>query len=139
MDHHPMPCTHSCDHITQQIHDLSDTTQQHSLHSMEENTSLFTDDSTTLCDFNITEENLDTETPTSNITSSIPKTFGIHSQSRNTFGESNKQYHDFDNNDVLTFTDKYTALLQQELQNPYWCLHDPITTKSYQISKRYRH
>ena len=27
------------------------------------------------------------------------------------------------------------ALLQQELQNPYWNLHDPITTKSYQISK----
>ena len=27
-----------------------------------------------------------------------------------------------------------TALLQQELQNLYWCLHDPITTKSYQIS-----
>ena len=25
-------------------------------------------------------------------------------------------------------------LLQQELQNPYWNLHDPITTKSYQIS-----
>ena len=24
-------------------------------------------------------------------------------------------------------------LLQQELQNPYWCLHNPITTKSYQI------
>ena len=22
----------------------------------------------------------------------------------------------------------------QELQNPYWCLHDPITTQSYQIS-----
>ena len=27
------------------------------------------------------------------------------------------------------------ALLQQELQNPYWNLHYPITTKSYQISK----
>ena len=27
------------------------------------------------------------------------------------------------------------ALLQQELQNPYWNLHDPIATKSYQISK----
>ena len=27
------------------------------------------------------------------------------------------------------------ALLQQELQNPYWNLHNPITTKSYQISK----
>ena len=27
------------------------------------------------------------------------------------------------------------ALLQQELQNPYWNLHDQIMTKSYQISK----
>ena len=35
---------------------------------------------------------------------------------------------------VMVYKDKYTALLQQELQNPYWCLHDPITTKSYQIS-----
>ena len=25
-------------------------------------------------------------------------------------------------------------MLHQELQNPYWCLHDPITTQSYQIS-----
>ena len=24
-------------------------------------------------------------------------------------------------------------MLKQELQNPYWCLHDPITTKIYQI------
>ena len=63
---------------------------------------------------------------------------GIHCQSkhkyRNVFGDSNIQYHDFDNGDALTFTDKYTALLQQELQNPYWCLHYPIATKSYQIS-----
>ena len=63
---------------------------------------------------------------------------GIHSQSkhkyRNIFGDSNIQYHDFNNGDAVTFQDKYTALLQQELQNPYWCLHDPITTKSYQIS-----
>ena len=68
-----------------------------------------------------------------------PKQSGIHPQSkhvyRNTFGESNIQYHDFDNQDSLTFTDKYTALLQQELQNPYWSLHNPVTTKSYQISK----
>ena len=54
---------------------------------------------------------------------------------RNAFGKSNIQYHDFDNQDSLTFTDKYTALLQQELQNPYWNLHDPIMTKNYQISK----
>ena len=63
---------------------------------------------------------------------------GIHYKSkhkyRDVFGDSNIQYHNFDNGDALTFTDKYTALLQQELQNPYWCLHDPITTKSYQIS-----
>ena len=25
-------------------------------------------------------------------------------------------------------------MLQQELQNPYWWLHDTVTTKSYQIS-----
>ena len=41
----------------------------------------------------------------------------------------------FYNQDFLTFKDKYTALLQQELRNPYWNLHDPIVTKSYQISK----
>ena len=63
---------------------------------------------------------------------------GIHSKSKHTyhnvFSNANIQYHDFDNGDALTFTDKYTALLQQELQNPYWCLHNPITTKSYQIA-----
>ena len=45
------------------------------------------------------------------------------------------QYHNFDSQDSLTFRDKYTTLLQQELQNPYWNLHNPIMTKSYQISK----
>ena len=63
---------------------------------------------------------------------------GIHLQSkhkyRNIFGDSNIQHHDFNNGDALTFKDKYTELLQQELQNPYCCLHDPIMTKSYQIS-----
>ena len=62
---------------------------------------------------------------------------GIHSQSkhkhRNVFGDSNIQYHDFNNGDALTFKDKYTALLQQKLQNHYWCLHETIMTKSYQI------
>ena len=63
---------------------------------------------------------------------------GIHLQSkhkyRNVFGDSNIQYHDFSNGDALTFKDRYTALRQQELQNPYWCLHDPTITKSYQMS-----
>ena len=68
-----------------------------------------------------------------------PKHPSIHSQRkhayRNAFDESNIQYHNFDNQDSLTFTDKYMALLQQELQNPYWNLHNPIMTKSCQISK----
>ena len=63
---------------------------------------------------------------------------GIHLQSkhkyRNVFGDLNIQYHDFNSGDAFTFKDKYTALLQQELQNLYWCLRDPIKTKSYQIS-----
>ena len=55
---------------------------------------------------------------------------------RNIFGDSNIKYHDFDNGDTLTFKDKYMMLLQQELQNPYWCLHDPIATTSYHISTK---
>ena len=91
IDDHSISCTYAYDHIVQQIQDLSDSTQEHTLHSIY--------------------------------------------KYRNIFGKSNIQYHEFDNKDTLTFTDKYTALLQQELQNPYWCLHDPVTTKSYQISK----
>ena len=68
----------------------------------------------------------------------IKQPMGIHFQSkhkyRNVFSNSNIQYHDFNNGDALTFKDKYMALLQQELQNPYWCSHNPIATKSYQIS-----
>ena len=38
-------------------------------------------------------------------------------------------------NQIHTFADKYTVLLQQELQNPYWNLHDLIMTESYKIPK----
>ena len=101
--------------------------------------SLFTTDTATACEYNITTDfsNLDN---TQESKANIIQPMGIHSQSkhkyRNVFGNSNIQYHDFDNGDALTFKDKYTALLQQELQNPYWCLHDPIATKSYQISSK---
>ena len=104
---------------------------------MEEDASLFTSDTATRCDYNITNgvQNSDTILEDK---SKIISSMGIHLQSkhkyRNVFGDSNIQYHDFNNGDALTFKDKYTALLQQELQNLYWCLHDPITTKSYQIS-----
>ena len=131
------PCTHAYDHITQHINNLDDPMQQNTLYTMEEDVSLFTSDTATPCDYNITNgvQNSDTILEDK---SKIISPMGIHSQSkhkyRNVFGDLKIQYHDFNNGDALTFKDKYTALLQQELQNPYWCLHNPITTKSYQIS-----
>ena len=93
--------------------------------------SLFTTDTTTLCDYNITDDVLNSDT-ISESKLKITQPMEIHSQSkhnyRNVFGDSNIQYHDFNNGDALTFKHKHTALLQQELQNPYWCLHNPITT-----------
>ena len=53
IDDHCNTCTHEYHHIAQSIQDLSDSTQQNSLHSIEENASLFTYDTTTPCDFNI--------------------------------------------------------------------------------------
>ena len=129
------PCTHAYDHITQHISNLDDHTQQNTLYTMEEDVSLFTRDTATSHDYNITNgvQNSDT---ISGGKSKIISPMGIYSQSkrRNVFGYSNIQYYDFNNGDALTFKYKYTALLQQELQNPYWCSHDPVTTKSYQIS-----
>ena len=138
-DSHSNTCTHDYHHITQSAQDLSDSTQQNNLHSMEENVPSFADDTDTLCDFSVVNHNSDTENTNDTHTHPVPKYPGIHSQRkcayRNTFGDSHIQYHDFHNQVSLTFRDKYTALLQQELQNPYWNLHNPIMTKSYQISK----
>ena len=100
-------------------------------------TSLFTTDTATQCEFNITPSDLDTE-HSHDIPSHHNNNTGIHCYSkhkyRDTFGDAHIQYHDFDNGDAFLHKDKYRALLQQEIQNPYWCLHDPILTKSYQIS-----
>ena len=86
--------------------------------------SLFTTDTTSPCDYNISPDILNSDKLQENkINTTQP--MGIHSQSkykyRNVFGDSNIQYHDFDNVNELTFKDRYTALLQQELQNAYWC------------------
>ena len=136
---HSNACTHDYHHITQSVQDLTDSVQQNTLHSMEENASSFTDDTETHCDFCIADHISDTENANDTYKCLMSKYPTIHSQRkhiyRNTFGDAHIQYHDFDNQDSLTFRDKYTALLQQELQNPYWNLHDPIMTKSYQISK----
>ena len=138
-DNYSNACTHDYHHITQSVQDLTDSTQQNNLHSLEGNASSFTDDTDTHCDFSIIDHTLDTENINDVHTDIVPKSPAIHSQRkhtyRDTFGDAHIQYHDFDNQDSLTFRDKYTTLLQQELQNPYWNLHDPLTTKSYQISQ----
>ena len=134
-DNYSNACTHDYLHITQNIQDLTDSTQQNTLHSLEGNTSSFADDTDTCCDLSIIDHTLDTENTNDIHPCFVPKSPAIHSQRkhtyRDTFGDAHIQYHDFDNQDSLTFRDKYTALLQQELQNPYWNLHDPITIKSY--------
>ena len=132
-------CTHAYDHITQHIDNLEDPTQQHTVYTNEVDASLFTTDTTTSCDYNITISMPNSNKP-QEIKINTTQPMGIHSQSkhkyRNIFCNSNIQYHDFNNGDALTFKDKYTMLLQQELQNPYWCLHDLIATKSYHISTK---
>ena len=76
------------------------------------------------CAFNITPLNLETESE-KDMNDTPQNNTGIHFYSkhkyRDTFGDAHIQYHDFDNGDAFVYKDKYTALLQQELQNPYWC------------------
>ena len=107
------------------------------LYTNEAGASLFTTDTSTPCAFNITPSKLETESQ-EDVHDHPHNNAGIHFYSkhkyRDTFGDAHIQYHDFENGDAFIYKDKYTALLQQELQNLYWCLHDLITTKSYQIS-----
>ena len=107
------------------------------LYTNEVDASLFTTDTSTQCAFNITPSNLETESGKDmNVTpqNNISILFYSKHKYTDTFGDAHIRYHNFDNGDAFIYRDKYTALLQQELQNPYWCLHDPVTTKSYQIS-----
>ena len=55
------PCTHTYDHISQQLNSLADAEQQQTLYTNEADASLFTTDTSTQCAFNITPSNLETE------------------------------------------------------------------------------
>ena len=131
------PCTHTYDHISQQLNYLADSTQQQTMYTKDVNASLFTTDRATPHTINIISSDLETEIP-QDVHDHSHNNTSIHFYSkhkyRDTFGDAHIQYHDFNNGDAFVYKDKYTALLQQELQNPCWCLHDPITTQSYQIS-----
>ena len=106
IDSHSNICIHDYHHIIQSIQDLSDSTQQNNLHSIEENVSSFTDDTDTFCDFSVIDHNSDTENTNDTHTHFVPKLPIIHSQRkhvyRNTFGDSQIQYHNFDNHDSPT-------------------------------------
>ena len=80
IDEYTNTCTHDYHHITQSDQDLSDSTQQNNLHSIEENASSFTDDTATPCDFNIIDQHSDTENANDTNTCYAPKQPGIHSQ-----------------------------------------------------------
>ena len=78
IDNYSHTCTHDYHHVTQSVHDLSDNTQQNTLHSIEENASLFTDNTATPCDFNIIDQYSDTENANDTSTHYVPKQPGIH-------------------------------------------------------------
>ena len=84
------------------------------MYTQEEDASLFVTYTALSCDYNITEGVLNSYIILENKSKMI-QPMRIHSQSkrkyRNVFGDSNIQYHDFNNGDALTFKDKYTALL----------------------------
>ena len=115
-------CTHAYDHITQHINNLEDPTQQHTLYTQEVDASLFTTDTTTLCNYNFTDDVLNSDT-ISESKSKITQPMGIHSQSkhryRNVFG-------------TLTFKDKYTDYYSRNyktLIGVYMTLSQPKVTK----------
>ena len=79
-DDHPNICTHDYQHITQDIDDLSDHTQQNNLYSSEESMSSFTDDTDMHCDYSISNHIPDTENTNDAHTNFAPKYPAIHSQ-----------------------------------------------------------
>ena len=76
------PYTLAYDHITQHINNLAGSTQQNTLYAMEENALLFTSDTATPCDFNITEDTPDLEI-NSKCKSNSKILLGIHLQIKN--------------------------------------------------------
>ena len=90
-------CTHTNDHISQQLDSPAEAEQQQMLYTSEADASLFTSDTSTQCAFSITPSNLEPESEQG--MSDIPQNnTGIHFYSkhkyRDTFGDAHIQYHD---------------------------------------------
>ena len=56
-----LQCTHTYDHISQQLNSLADTGHQYKVYTSKEDASLFTSDTSTQCAFNIILSTLETE------------------------------------------------------------------------------
>ena len=84
-------CTHTYDHISQQLGSLVDTEQQHKVYTSKVDASLFTNDTSTQCAFNITPTNAEVETDKP-IEETPKNNSGIHFHSkhkyRDTFGDA---------------------------------------------------
>ena len=95
-DNHLNICTHNYQHITQNIDDLSDTTQQNELYLSEESALSFTDDTDMHCNYSISTHIPDTKNVNDTHTNFMPKYPAIHSQQkhtyRDTFGDAHIQY-----------------------------------------------
>ena len=102
-------CTHIYDHISQQLGSLADAEQQQTLFANEADASLFTTDTSMQCAFRINPSNLEMESEKG--TNDIPQNnTGIHFYSkhkyRDTFGDAQMQYHDFDDGVAFIYKDK---------------------------------
>ena len=117
IDDYSNTCTHDYHHITQSFQDLSDSTQQNNLHSIEENASSFTDDTATPCDFNIIDQHSDTENANDTNTYYMPKHPSIaFTHNENTHTETllaNQTYN------IMTLTIKTLSHLQTNTQHCY--------------------
>ena len=66
------PCTHTYDHISQHVDNLEDPMQQHTVYTNEVDASLFTTDTTTPCDYNISGDMPNLNTSHENKSNTIP-------------------------------------------------------------------
>ena len=123
------PCTHAYDHITQHINNLDYQTQQDTLYTMEDDASLFTSDTATPCDYNITNgvQNSDI---ISEEKSKIISPMGIHSQSKHKY------------RNIITYNTMTSIMVMHSLSKTstqhyynknYKIRTGVYTTKSYQI------
>ena len=116
IDNHSNTCTHDYHHITQSVQVLSDSTQQNTLHSIEEIASLFAVDTATHCDFNIIDQNSDTENANDINTHFTPKQSSIHSHHKHAYIETllvNQTYN------ITTSTIKTLSHSQTNIQYCY--------------------